>query len=185
MRIIFIMFWKYSTFRIGYRQRKVIKNSLWKILFCAVCGGVIEQAAGTMELPLVNGFYRNNMDCRFVFRQPEGKRVAITFTKFNLQQKASDGKCIDYVEVLSSLLKLFLIHARYCAFNLIQCALNLGFFPQSQEQIYIITTTWKLSSLTLSDIENKVDIVFFKKDESYEFFPGFLMKHWGPGSLTR
>lgn len=138
MRIIFIMFWKYSTFRIEYRQRKVIKNSLWKILFCAVCGGVIDQAAGTMELPLVNGFYRNNMDCRFVFRQPEGKRVAITFTKFNLQQKASDGKCIDYVEVLSSLLKLFLIHARYCAFNLIQCALNLGFFPKVKNR-YILS----------------------------------------------
>lgn len=90
-----------------YCQRKVVRNSLWETFFCSVCGGVIDQAAGTMELPLVNGLYRNNMDCRFVFRQPEGKRVAITFTKFNLQQKAADGRCIDYVEVLQGLLKLF------------------------------------------------------------------------------
>lgn len=95
--------WIYSTFRIEYCQRK----SLWETFFCSVCGGVIDQAAGTMELPLVSGLYRNNMDCRFVFRQPEGKRVAITFTKFNLQQKAADGRCIDYVEVLRGLLKLF------------------------------------------------------------------------------
>lgn len=99
--------WIYSTFRIEYCQRKVVRNSLWETFFCSVCGGVIDQAAGTMELPLVSGLYRNNMDCRFVFRQPEGKRVAITFTKFNLQQKAADGRCIDYVEVLRGLLKLF------------------------------------------------------------------------------
>ena len=64
-----------------------------------VCGGVIEQAAGTVDLPLINGYYRNNMDCRYVFRQPEGKRVALTFTKLNLQPQNSDGKCIDYVQV--------------------------------------------------------------------------------------
>jgi hypothetical protein len=67
--------------------------------FCSVCGGVIEQAAGTVDLPTINGYYRNNMDCRYVFRQPEGKRVVLTFTKFNLQKKQSDGKCMDYVQV--------------------------------------------------------------------------------------
>lgn len=74
--------------------------ALFETLDCfVVCGGVIEQAAGTVDLPLINGYYRNNMDCRYVFRQPEGKRVALTFTKLNLQPQNSDGKCIDYVQV--------------------------------------------------------------------------------------
>ncbi|XP_062570794.1 cubilin-like [Saccostrea cucullata] len=67
-----------------------------------VCGGVIDQAAGTMVLPTFNGYYRNNMDCTYVFRQPEGKRVAITFTQFNLQQRNADGKCMDYVQISDS-----------------------------------------------------------------------------------
>ncbi|XP_022314723.2 cubilin-like [Crassostrea virginica] len=92
---------KYNTMYFHFVTNTYLTKSGFSFSW-QVCGGVIEQAAGTVDLPLINGYYRNNMDCRYVFRQPEGKRVALTFTKLNLQPQNSDGKCIDYVQIIDT-----------------------------------------------------------------------------------
>ena len=61
------------------------------------CGGVYTSERGRIRSPRYPEFYPNNMECVYVIKPPNARRVKLTFKKFDLE---TDPKCrFDYLEV--------------------------------------------------------------------------------------
>ncbi|WAR06690.1 CUBN-like protein, partial [Mya arenaria] len=78
-----------SVTRAGFR-------ATWKVY----CGGTFTAPTGVIRSPYHPQNYPSNRECEYLISQPDGMRVTLTFTTFDVEGGSSTGSCdYDYLEV--------------------------------------------------------------------------------------
>ena len=64
------------------------------------CGGTVELVkSGLISSPNYPNNYNDNVKCSWTLKAPEGKRIEVTVTDFDLEEADDNSDCYDWLEI--------------------------------------------------------------------------------------
>ncbi|KAK3105938.1 hypothetical protein FSP39_009022 [Pinctada imbricata] len=89
---------RYNTVYIRFKTNPVTTFAGFTVTW-ETCGDHFTQSNGIMTIPTRQSYYRNNMNCHYLFTEPPGKKVVLTFTEIIRIEDIVNGHCVDYIQL--------------------------------------------------------------------------------------